>query len=450
MSSVLSPTEALKRLEAGSVEIIPHEKLLEKLSSGKKLTVKLGLDPTRPDIHIGHAVVLRKMRQFQELGHKVVIIIGDFTAMIGDPSGRSATRPPLTLEETRANAKSYVEQVGKILITEDKERFELRYNSEWLENLDFKNVIKLASQLTVAQMLEREDFKNRYTQGVPISIHEFLYPFAQGYDSVPIRADVEMGGTDQKFNLLVGREVQRAYGLEEQVAFIMPLLEGPDGRKMSKSYDNYIGITEEPAEIYRKLMKVGDDLLPKYLELCTDLTPEQIKYVLEKGGPVGAHRVLARLVAGAYGHTRIPSSLDHFLYESLGYSFEAAGKDAPFGETWVAAPQPEITRVVDQVRQEVAEAEARYNEVAKGGIPEDIRTVSLASSELHDGKISIAKLFTLSGLTESNGEAKRLIQNRGLRVDGEVITDPNMQVSLDKPQVLQRGKDKFVRVQLEQ
>ncbi|HEU4742278.1 MAG TPA: tyrosine--tRNA ligase [Meiothermus sp.] len=443
MSSVLSPAEALKQLEVGSVEIIPHEKMLEKLSSGKKLTVKLGLDPTRPDIHIGHAVVLRKMRQFQELGHKVVIIIGDFTAMIGDPSGRSATRPPLTLEETRANAKSYVEQVGKILITEDPERFELRYNSEWLETLDFKNVIQLASQLTVAQMLEREDFKNRYTQGIPISIHEFLYPFAQGYDSVPIQADVEMGGTDQKFNLLVGREVQRAYGLEEQVAFIMPLLEGPDGRKMSKSYDNYIGITEEPAEIYRKLMKVGDDLLPKYLELCTDLTPKQVKYVLEKGGPVGAHRVLARLVAGAYAHTRIPSSLDHFLYESLGYSFEAAGKDTP-SETWV----PETTRVGDLVRQQVAEAEIRYNEVAKGGIPDDVRTVHIASSELQEGKIGIAKLFTLSGLTESNGEAKRMIQNRGLRVDGEVVTDPNMQVSLDKPRVLQRGKDKFVRVQI--
>ncbi|PZA08684.1 MULTISPECIES: tyrosine--tRNA ligase [unclassified Meiothermus] len=446
MNSVASPVEALKQLEAGSVEIIPHEKLLEKLSSGKKLTVKLGLDPTRPDIHIGHAVVLRKMRQFQELGHKVVIIIGDFTAMIGDPSGRSATRPPLTLEETRANAKSYVEQVGKILITEDQERFELRYNSEWLENLNFKEVIKLASQLTVAQMLEREDFKNRYTQGIPISIHEFLYPFAQGYDSVPIRADVEMGGTDQKFNLLVGREVQRAYGLEEQVAFIMPLLEGPDGRKMSKSYDNYIGITEEPAEIYRKLMKVGDDLLPKYLELCTDLTPQEIRQVLERGGPVGAHRVLARLVAGSYALPRIPARLDRGLYEEMGYRLEAAGRDSePQAVMIVVAP---LTGYSLNVSETVRQAEERYNEVAKGGIPDDIRTVQITSSELQEGRIGVAKLFTLSGLTESNGEAKRLIQNRGLRLDGEVITDPNLLVSLDKPRVLQRGKDKFVRVQL--
>ncbi|MER3479184.1 MAG: tyrosine--tRNA ligase [Meiothermus sp.] len=438
MSSVLSPASALEKLQAGSVEIIPREGMLEKLATGKRLTVKLGLDPTRPDIHIGHAVVLRKMRQFQELGHKVVVIIGDFTAMIGDPSGRSATRPPLTLEETRANAKSYVEQVGKILITEDKERFELRYNSEWLENLDFKNVIKLASQLTVAQMLEREDFKNRYTSGIPISIHEFLYPLAQGYDSVPIAADVEMGGTDQKFNLLVGREVQRAYGLEEQVAFIMPLLEGPDGRKMSKSYDNYIGITEEPAEIYRKLMKVGDDLLPKYLELCTDLTPEEIKYVLERGGPVGAHRVLARLVAGAYALPRIPARIDRDLYEQMGYRLEAESQA-------VMARTDHPHHVSETVRQ----AEERYNQVAKGGIPEDIRTVLLAPSQLQEGKISLAKLFTLSGLTESNGEAKRLIQNRGLRVDGEVITDPHMQVSLDRPRVLQRGKDQFVRVRLE-
>lgn len=424
----MTAEEALMQLQIGAVEIIPQEDLLKKLQSGKKLVVKLGLDPTRPDIHIGHAVVLRKMRQFQELGHKVVIIIGDFTAMIGDPSGRSKTRPPLTLEETRANAQSYVEQVGKILITNDKERFELRYNSEWLENLGFKEVIKLASQLTVAQMLEREDFKKRYTEGVPISLHEFLYPFAQGYDSVPIACDVEMGGTDQKFNLLVGREVQEAYGLEKQVAFIMPLLVGGDGQKMSKSLDNYIGITEEPSEVFRKLMKIEDQYLQTYFELCTDLTPEEIKEVMEKGGPVGAHRVLARLVTGAYTQEPIPSRLDQKLYESLGYSLAAQGLDKEGGN------------------QAVQQAELRYDEISKGGIPGEMPAFAVSNTALQDGKIGVAKLFTLAGLTTSNGEARRLIEQKGLRLDGEVLTDPKAEVALDRPLVLQRGKDRFVRV----
>ncbi len=424
----MTAEEALEQLRIGAVEIIPQEELLNKLQSGKKLVVKLGLDPTRPDIHIGHAVVLRKMRQFQELGHKVVLIIGDFTAMIGDPSGRSKTRPPLTLDETRANAKSYVEQVGKILITHDPSRFELRYNSEWLENLGFKEVIKLTSLLTVAQMLEREDFKKRYTEGIPISIHEFLYPFAQGYDSVPIACDVEMGGTDQKFNLLVGREVQEAYGLEKQVAFIMPLLVGGDGQKMSKSYDNYIGITEEPSDIFRKLMKVEDQYLQTYFELCTDLNPEEIKELLEKGGPVGAHRVLARLLTGAYALPLIPSRLDKAFYQSLGYSWDAYGHDQ------------------EGTAQVVQHAEARYYEIAHGGIPQEMPEVVLPPSALHEGRIAIVKLFTLAGLTNSNGEARRLIEQKGLRLDGEVLSDPKLEVALNRPMVLQRGKDKFVRV----
>lgn len=421
--------ETLNSLKRAAVEVIPEEDLRRKLESGRQLTIKLGLDPTRPDIHVGHAVVLRKMREFQELGHKVVIIIGDFTAMIGDPSGRSATRPPLTLQETRENAKSYVEQVSKIL-HRDPGRFELRYNSEWLERLTFAEVIKLASQVTVAQMLEREDFKNRYTSGTPISIHEFLYPFAQGYDSVPIQADVEMGGTDQKFNLLVGREVQRAYGLEEQVAFIMPLLEGSDGRKMSKSYDNYIGISEEPAVVFKKLMQVVDPLLPRYLELCTDLTPEEIAQVLAKGGPVGAHRVLARLVTGAYAQGLVPTRIDRAFYGELGYSLEAAGHDRDAGS-------------VEAIRQ----AEERYYQVARNVIPDDIPVVKVPPSELSDGAIPVARLFTLAGLTASNGEAKRMIQNKGLRIGGEVVADPNAQVALEQPLVLQRGKDKFVRVE---
>ncbi|MBF6593178.1 MAG: tyrosine--tRNA ligase [Thermaceae bacterium] len=438
----MTADQALQALQVGAVDIIPDGELLKKLKAdsggaatrGRKLTVKLGLDPTRPDIHIGHAVVLRKMRQFQELGHKVVIIIGDFTAMIGDPSGRSVTRPPLTLEETRANARSYVEQVGKILITEDPQRFELRYNSEWLEHLGFAEVIKLASQLTVAQMLEREDFKNRYTTGTPIGIHEFLYPFAQAYDSVPIKADVEMGGTDQKFNLLVGREVQRAYGLEEQVVFTMPLLVGPDGRKMSKSYDNYIGITEEPSEIFRKLMKVEDQYLQTYFELCTDLEPEEIKMVMKKGGMVGAHRVLATLVSAAYTLPRIPEKIDLEFAKEQGIEFQYSNCNAHIIKI---ASEGTLASVVDKV----IAADERYQEVSKGGIPDEMPTVSL-----EPGAYPVAKLFTESKLTASNGEARRLVEQKGLRIDGEVVTDANQQINLDKPIVLQRGKDKFVRV----
>ncbi len=435
----MTAEEAFSFLKRGTVEIVPEDEFLEKLKSGKRLVVKLGADPTRPDLHLGHAVVLRKMRQFQELGHKVVLIIGDFTGMIGDPSGRSKTRPPMTLEETRANARSYVEQAGKILITEDETRFDLRYNSEWLEPLSFKDVIFMASQLTVAQMLEREDFKKRYTENVPISLHEFLYPLAQAYDSVAIGADVEMGGSDQRFNLLVGREIQRAYGLSPQVAFLMPLLVGLDGReKMSKSLDNYIGIAEPPEVMFKKLMRVPDAILEDYFELLTDLGKEEVQEVMEKGGPVGAHRVLARLLTGAYALPRIPAHINREFYEALGYRLEAAGSDKTPGKSRF----PEVTRAV-------AEAEARYDRVAKGGIPEDLPEVAIPPEALKDGKIWVARLFTLAGLTQSNAEAKRLIKDRGLRIDGEPVTDPMLELELTKPLVLQRGKDKFVRVRLQ-
>mgnify|MGYP003541532979 FL=1 len=325
-----TPEEALALLKRGAEEIVPEEELLAKLKEGRPLTVKLGADPTRPDLHLGHAVVLRKMRQFQELGHKVVLIIGDFTGMIGDPSGRSKTRPPLTLEETRENAKTYVAQAGKIL-RQEPHLFELRYNSEWLEGLTFKEVVRLTSLMTVAQMLEREDFKKRYEAGIPISLHELLYPFAQAYDSVAIRADVEMGGTDQRFNLLVGREVQRAYGQSPQVCFLMPLLVGLDGReKMSKSLDNYIGLTEPPEAMFKKLMRVPDPLLPSYFRLLTDLEEEEIEALL-KAGPVPAHRVLARLLTAAYALPQIPPRIDRAFYESLGYAWEAFGRDKEAG-----------------------------------------------------------------------------------------------------------------------
>ncbi len=430
---------ALAMLERGALEIVPREDLEDKLRSGKRLVVKLGADPTRPDLHLGHAVVLRKMRQFQELGHRVVLIIGDFTGMIGDPSGKNKTRPPMTLEETRANAQTYVEQVGKILITEDPERFTLRYNSEWLEPLAFKELVFMASQITVAQMLEREDFKKRYQAKVPISLHEFLYPLAQAYDSVAIEADVEMGGSDQKFNLLVGREIQRAYGQNPQVAFLMPLLVGTDGReKMSKSLDNYIGVSEPTPTMFKKLMRVSDEALKEYFRLLTDLEEEEIDALLEAGNPVGAHRVLARLVSGAYAFARIPARIDRELYERLGYRLEAAGADKTPGPS----EYPEIS-------ERLAEAEARYDQVAKGGIPDDVPTITIAPAELKDGRIWVPRLFTLAGLTKSNGEARRLIKDRGLRINGEIVSDPEAEVSLEAPLILQRGRDKFVRVRLE-
>ncbi len=433
----MEPEEALALLRRGTAEIITEDDLKQKLASGRPLRIKLGVDPTRPDLHLGHAVVLRKMRQFQELGHKVILLIGDFTGMIGDPSGRSKTRPPLTLEETRENARSYVQQARKILLQDD-DVFELRYNSEWLSRLTFEEVIRIAAQMTVAQMLEREDFKKRYTEGVPIGIHEFLYPLAQGYDSVALEADVEMGGTDQKFNLLVGRDLQKFYGQEPQVLVIMPLLVGLDGvEKMSKSLDNYVGVSEEPAVMFKKLMRVPDAVLADYFRLLTDLEPAEVEAVIEKGGMVGAHRVLARLLTAAYAKDVIPAWLDRAFYERLGYRLDEAGRDRE-----PRNPQDaELARIVRQ-------AEARYDEVAKGGVPDDIPTVEIDPAELKDGAIWVARLFTLAGLTRSNGEARRLIQNRGLRLDGEVITDPQLQVTLDRPRILRRGKDKFVRVVL--
>ncbi len=423
----MEAAHALALLKRGAQEIILEEEFLERLKEGRPLRIKLGADPTRPDLHLGHAVVLRKMRQFQELGHQVVLIIGDFTGMIGDPSGRSKTRPPLSLEETRANARSYVEQVGKIL-RQEPHLFELRYNSEWLEGLNFKEVVRLTALMTVAQMLEREDFKKRYEEGIPISLHEFLYPFAQAYDSVAIRADVEMGGTDQRFNLLVGREVQRAYGQTPQVCFLMPLLVGLDGReKMSKSLDNYIGIHEPPEVMYKKLMWVPDPLLRDYFKLLTDLEDPEIETLLQ-AGPVPAHRVLARLLTAAYSQERIPPRLDRAYYESLGYEWEAQGRDQGVG--------PEVVQA----------AEERYNRVAKGGVPENLPEVEIPKEELVEGRIPVARLFTLAGLNASHGEARRLIQNRGLRIEGQVVEDPHQLVELKGPLILQRGRDRFVRV----
>jgi tyrosyl-tRNA synthetase len=394
----MSLEESLKIISRGAEHIQPQEALIEKLKSGRRLRVKLGVDPSSSDLHIGHAVVLRKMRQFQDLGHKVILIIGDFTAMIGDPTGRSKTRPVLSLEQTRKNGETYIAQATKILDA-DPDKLEIVHNSSWLGELDFAKVIKLAASYTVARMLERDDFKKRYSEGTPISMHELLYPLAQAYDSVAIKADIELGGTDQLFNLLVGRDIQREYGQEAQVALTVPLLEGLDGvEKMSKSLGNYIGIAEAPETMFKKAMIVPDALLLRYSELCTSLDLDHMKAQIEKDINQ-AHRIFARELVRIY-HGEAP----------------------------------------------IAHAEERYDYVAKGGIPDDVPEYKLAFAELQDGKIWICKLATLTGLTPSNGEARRLIQNKGLKLNGEIIEDPQFQVDVSADVVLQKGKDKFVKV----
>ena len=393
--------ETLKIIQRGTEHIAPEAELLEKLKSGKRLRVKLGVDPSSSDLHIGHAVVLRKMRQFQDLGHKVVLIIGDFTATIGDPTGKSKTRPVLTLDETRKNGETYIAQATKIL-DNDPDKLEIRHNSEWLENLNFSELVRLAGSYTVARMMERDDFSKRYKGGVAISLHEFLYPLAQAYDSVAIEADIELGGTDQLFNLMVGRDVQAHYGMEsQQIALTVPLLEGLDGvEKMSKSLNNYIGISEAPESMFKKAMQVNDDMLMRYTELCTALDLDEMKVQMDSNIKE-AHRIFARELVRVYHG------------------------DEP-----------------------IAHAEERYDYVAKGGIPDDVPEYAVAASELEDGKIWICKLATLAGLTESNGEARRLIKNSGIKLDSKTVQDQNLQIDVSEAKVLQRGKDKFVKVML--
>jgi tyrosyl-tRNA synthetase len=429
--------EQLTFLQRGTERVVPEEGLKEKLElaqkEGRQLRVKLGIDPTRADIHVGFAVVLRKMRQFQDLGHRVVLIIGDFTAMIGDPSGKSKTRPMLTLEQTRENGKSYIQQATKIL-DPDPNKLEIRHNSEWLEPLNFADIVRLSSRYTVARMLERDDFTKRYSQGVPISMHELLYPLAQAYDSVAIRSDIELGGTDQLFNLLVGRDIQREYGQEPQIAFTTPLLEGLDGvEKMSKSLDNYIGIAEAPEVMFKKAMIVPDALVLRYSELCTTLDLAQMKALVDKDIKE-AHRVFARELVRIYHApqeemTPKPQTVSE---ENVHYASASSGNVFGFKASGTATI--------------VSKAEERYDYIAKGGIPDDMPEFKLPASELTDGKIWICKLATLAGLTPSNGEARRMIQNRGLKLNGEAVTDDKLTVEVSEPIVLQKGKDRFIRV----
>ena len=389
---------ALAVVKRGVDELIVEAEMRKKLESGRVLRIKLGLDPTAPDLHLGHTVVLNKMRQLQDLGHQVIFLIGDFTSMIGDPSGRNATRPPLTREQIQENAKTYFAQASLVL---DAERTEIRYNSEWCDPLGAAGIIQLASRWTVARMLERDDFTKRYQAGTPISVHEFLYPLMQGYDSVALRSDLELGGTDQKFNLLVGRELQKQYGQEPQCILTMPLLEGLDGvEKMSKSKGNYVGITDKPADMFGKLMSVPDGLMWKYIELLSFKSLDDVsiwKREVEGGRNPREIKVLfaQEIVARFHSHSAAEAALADF--------------------------------------------DARH----RGGIPDDIPEVTLT---IQGESISIVQLLKQAGLTPSTAEANRMIEQGGVKLDGEKISDKALTINNGATVVAQVGKRKFVRV----
>ncbi|MGW9125995.1 tyrosine--tRNA ligase [Paenibacillus chitinolyticus] len=396
-------------LRRGAVEIVPEEelklKIAESLADNRPLKIKLGLDPSAPDIHVGHTVVLHKLRQFQELGHHVQLLIGDFTGRIGDPTGKSETRKQLTEEDVKRNAETYKKQIFKIL---DPEQTTVCYNSEWLSPLTFADVVELSAKLTVARVLERDDFSKRYTSGQPIHVHEFFYPLMQGYDSVALKCDVELGGTDQKFNLLMGRTLQKEYGVPAQVAIMMPLLEGLDGvNKMSKSLGNYIGIDEAPNEIYGKAMSVPDELMLKYYELATDLSHDELS-ALRRGiedGSVHPRDAKMRLAA---------------TFVRMYHGEEAA-----------------------------SEAERHFVTVfQQRALPDDIEEVELAAGELEEGGIRLVKLLVTLGLQATNGEAKRSIQQGGVRLNEEKVTDPNASVEVKDGDILQVGKRKFAKIKL--
>lgn len=391
-------------IRRGVAEIIPEESLVQKIENSlktqKPLNVKLGCDPSRPDLHLGHSVVLRKLRQFQDLGHQAILIVGDFTGMIGDPSGRSKTRPPLSLEETRKNGQSYFEQATKILSTK---KIQMLYNSEWLGRMSFADVIGLASKYTVARMLERDDFEKRYKSGEPISIHELLYPLAQAMDSVAIEADVELGGTDQKFNLLVARDIQREYKMEPQVAITLPILVGTDGvEKMSKSLENYIGITDSPREIFGKTLSIPDTLIYDYFLLTTDVGQaelQEIKAALRDGrtNPRDLKRRLARELVKLY------------------HSDDAA-----------RAAQEEFDRIF-----------------VKKDLPDEVPEMMIATD---NGSIGIVDLLTSTKLVSSKGEARRMIEQGAVSINGVRVPDEKAVVTVQGEVVVKVGKRKFMRV----
>ena len=411
LSSLASPSppqtidQQIEMITRGTFDIVPKAdlkaKLLQSAKSGKPLQVKLGLDPTAPDIHLGFAVVLRKLRQFQDLGHEVVIIIGDYTALIGDPSGRSTTRPMLSSEEIAANGKTYVTQLAKVL---DPDKTIVRFNSEWLGKLSFSELVNLASKMTVAQVMQREDFANRFGLGQPIGLHELLYPLAQAYDSVAIKADVEMGGQDQTFNNLAGRALQKELGQEPQVVLLMPLLVGLDGvKKMSKSLGNYVGISEAPNTMFGKLMSISDSLMPTYFELCTDVPMEEVRTLTDGNltHPREAKKRLGREIITLYHGAEAAQSADD--------EFEKVHK-----EHQVPEEMPEVT------------------------VPSDIRTA--------DGRVRVTALLVAADLAPSSGEAKRLIQQGGVSIDGVKLTDPAGMLEIQTGQVIKVGKNRFTRL----
>ncbi|MDZ7805906.1 MAG: tyrosine--tRNA ligase [Gracilimonas sp.] len=377
--SFLPVEEQLEIIRRGTVEIVPEEELKEKLKKSikedKPLKIKLGVDPTRPDLHLGHSVILRKMRQFQDLGHEVILIIGGFTAMIGDPTGQNKTRPPLSLEEVNENAETYIEQAKKIL---DEDKLTLTNNNDWLGEMDFMDVIKLSSKLTVARMIERDDFSKRFENNEPISLHEFLYPLAQGQDSVHLRSDVELGGTDQKFNLLVGRQLQKEDGQEPQVCLMMPLLVGTDGSmKMSKSYDNYIGINEDPNDMYGKSLSIPDDLIYTYYELVTDIKTDDlpaIKEKIEKDPRNAKHDLAFTIVRMYHGEAAAKAAKEHF-----------------------------------------------EKTVINKEVPDDAPEFSFPAGE----EIRLLDIVAETGFSPSNGETKRMIKQGGISVNDEKVTDKN-------------------------
>jgi tyrosyl-tRNA synthetase len=394
--------EQMDLIKKGAVEILPEEELVQKIEKsikdGKQLIAKLGCDPSRPDLHIGHSVVLRKLAHFQELGHRAILIVGDFTGMIGDPSGRSATRPALTLKETKENGESYFNQATKIL---DREKTKMVYNSEWLRKMNFEDVIKLSSKYTVARMIERDDFTKRFKAGEPISVHEFLYPLAQAMDSVAIKSDIELGGTDQKFNLLVGRDIQREYGMEPQCILTMPLIVGTDGvEKMSKSYDNYIGISDEPKEIYGRTLSIPDDLIYLYYELATNITKKELAEIKKQlddtnVNPRDIKRKLARTFIGMYHN-----------------------------------------------EEEALKAEEEFDKVfIKKEVPEDISELSIQERE-----IGILDLIIKAEFASSKGEAKRLVMQGGVSISGNKIVDIGDKIIIKDGMVLKVGKRKFIKL----
>jgi tyrosyl-tRNA synthetase len=392
---------ALEVTKRGCDELLVEADWLAKLARSQAtkmpLRIKLGLDPTAPDIHLGHTVVLNKLRQLQDLGHTVIFLIGDFTSMIGDPSGRNATRPPLTAEAIAENAQTYYKQASLVL---DPSKTEVRYNSEWCDPLGARGMIQLASRYTVARMLERDDFTKRYRSGVPISVHEFLYPLMQGYDSVALKSDLELGGTDQKFNLLVGRELQREYGQEPQCILTMPLLVGLDGvEKMSKSKANYVGISEQPNEMFGKLMSISDELMWSYFTLLSFRPMAEIDLMKQE------------VAAG-----RNPRDCKVLLAQEI------------------------VARFHSQAAAEKALED--FNHRAKGGIPDDVPEITLSGAPL-----GITALIKMTGLAPSNAEANRNIEQGGVRIDGAVISDKGLQVAAGSF-VLQVGKRRFVKVTL--